>query len=38
LSAGVARQVFYATSRFGLFETGRDILHAYRGQTDFAAR
>ncbi|KAG7358614.1 mitochondrial carrier protein [Nitzschia inconspicua] len=38
LSAGVARQVFYATSRFGLFETGRDLLHSYRGKTDFAAR
>jgi solute carrier family 25 (mitochondrial oxoglutarate transporter), member 11 len=38
LSAGVARQVFYATSRFGLFETGRDLLQAYRGHTDFAAR
>jgi solute carrier family 25 oxoglutarate transporter 11 len=38
LSAGVARQVFYATSRFGLFETFRDILHEYRGKTDFAAR
>lgn len=38
LSAGVARQVFYATARFGLFETFRDILHEYRGKTDFAAR
>lgn len=38
LSAGVARQVFYATSRFGLFETFRDWLHAYRGKTDFASR
>ena len=38
LSAGVARQVFYATSRFGLFETFRDILHEYRGKTDFASR
>lgn len=38
LSAGVARQVFYATSRFGLFEIGRDLLHSYRGHTDFAAR
>jgi solute carrier family 25 (mitochondrial oxoglutarate transporter), member 11 len=38
LSAGVLRQVFYATSRFGLFETFRDWLHAYRGKTDFAAR
>jgi solute carrier family 25 (mitochondrial oxoglutarate transporter), member 11 len=38
LSAGVARQVFYATSRFGLFEIARDILHAFRGHTDFGAR
>lgn len=38
LSAGIARQVFYATARFGLFETFRDILHDYRGKTDFAAR
>ncbi|OEU21644.1 mitochondrial 2-oxoglutarate/malate carrier protein [Fragilariopsis cylindrus CCMP1102] len=38
LSAGVARQVFYATTRFGLFETFRDILHEYRGKTDFASR
>lgn len=38
LSAGVARQVFYATSRFGLFETFRDLLHEYRGKTDFASR
>lgn len=38
ISAGVARQVFYATSRFGLFETFRDILHEYRGKTDFASR
>eukprot|EP00529_Nitzschia_sp_RCC80_P026457 CAMPEP_0113461924 /NCGR_PEP_ID=MMETSP0014_2-20120614/11803_1 /TAXON_ID=2857 /ORGANISM="Nitzschia sp." /LENGTH=341 /DNA_ID=CAMNT_0000353723 /DNA_START=1274 /DNA_END=2299 /DNA_ORIENTATION=+ /assembly_acc=CAM_ASM_000159 len=38
LSAGVARQVFYATARFGLFETFRDMLHEYRGKTDFAAR
>jgi solute carrier family 25 (mitochondrial oxoglutarate transporter), member 11 len=38
LSAGVLRQVFYATSRFGLFETFRDWLHQYRGHTDFAAR
>ena len=38
LSAGVLRQVFYATSRFGLFETFRDMLHEYRGKTDFAAR
>ena len=38
LSAGLARQIFYATSRFGLFETFRDILHEYRGKTDFASR
>lgn len=38
LSAGVLRQVFYATSRFGLFETFRDWLHEYRGKTDFASR
>jgi solute carrier family 25 oxoglutarate transporter 11 len=38
LAAGVWRQVFYATSRFGLFETCRDILHDIRGKTDFAGR
>jgi solute carrier family 25 oxoglutarate transporter 11 len=38
LSAGLARQVFYATARFGLFETFRDMLHEYRGHTDFASR
>jgi len=38
LSAGLLRQVFYATSRFGLFETFRDKLHEYRGKTDFASR
>ncbi|EEC51781.1 predicted protein [Phaeodactylum tricornutum CCAP 1055/1] len=38
ISAGVLRQVFYATSRFGLFETFRDKLHEYRGKTDFGAR
>jgi len=38
LSAGILRQVFYATSRFGLFETFRDMLHEYRGKTDFASR
>lgn len=38
LSAGILRQVFYATSRFGLFETFRDVLHEYRGKTDFASR
>mmetsp|Transcript_28439 Transcript_28439/g.32519 ORF Transcript_28439/g.32519 Transcript_28439/m.32519 type:complete len:307 (-) Transcript_28439:117-1037(-) len=38
LSAGVLRQVFYATSRFGLFETFRDYAHEIRGKTDFASR
>lgn len=38
LSAGVLRQVVYATTRFGLFETVRDVLHDYRGKTDFASR
>ena len=38
LSAGIMRQVFYATSRFGLFETFRDALHEYRGKTDFTSR
>jgi solute carrier family 25 oxoglutarate transporter 11 len=38
LSAGIFRQVFYATSRFGLFETFRDKLHEIRGKTDFTSR
>jgi solute carrier family 25 oxoglutarate transporter 11 len=38
LAAGVLRQVFYATARFGLFETFRDKLHEIRGTTDFASR
>ena len=38
LSAGVMRQVFYASTRFGLFETFRDKLHEIRGKTDFAGR
>ncbi|KAL7477004.1 hypothetical protein ACHAW6_002823 [Cyclotella cf. meneghiniana] len=38
LAAGVGRQVFYASSRLGLFDTCRDILHEYRGKTDFAGR
>jgi solute carrier family 25 oxoglutarate transporter 11 len=38
LSAGLLRQVFYATARFGLFETFRDYAHEIRGKTDFAAR
>ena len=38
LTAGIWRQVFYATSRLGLFEVCRDKLHEIRGKTDFAAR
>jgi len=38
LSAGIARQLVYATSRFGLFETFRDKLHQARGKTDFTGR
>lgn len=38
LAAGVMRQVFYASSRLGLFDTCRDWLHEYRGKTDFAGR
>ena len=38
LSAGVLRQVVYATARFGLFEICRDKLHEIRGKTDFASR
>eukprot|EP00934_Nitzschia_sp_Nitz4_P008102 Nitzschia sp. Nitz4//scaffold14_size191712//65305//66344//NITZ4_001713-RA/size191712-snap-gene-0.131-mRNA-1//1//CDS//3329536897//8092//frame0 len=38
LSAGCARQLVYASARFGLFETFRDMLHEYRGKTDFASR
>lgn len=38
LGAGIWRQVFYATTRFGLFETFRDQLHEIRGKTDFASR
>lgn len=38
LAAGVSRQIFYATSRFGLFEVCRDKLHEIRGKTDFAGR
>lgn len=37
LGAGCLRQVFYATSRYGLFETFRDALAKYR-KTDFAQR
>jgi len=38
LAAGLWRQVFYATTRFGLFEVCRDKLHDIRGKTDFAGR
>ena len=38
LSAGIMRQVFYATSRFGLFETFRDIYKAKFGEIDFMGR
>lgn len=38
IAAGFLRQVFYASSRFGLFETFRDELHQIRGKTDFASR
>lgn len=39
LSAGVMRQVFYATSRFGLFETFRDEVARMRGGVvDFPSR
>ena len=38
LYAGVLRQVFYASSRFGLFEVFRDYLHQIRGKTDLPGR
>ena len=38
LPAGMTRQIFYATSRFGLFETFRDMIHEYRGSTGPAER
>ncbi|KAL7566673.1 hypothetical protein ACA910_017738 [Epithemia clementina (nom. ined.)] len=38
LYAGMLRQVFYATSRYGLFEAFRDYLHQFRGKTDVPAR
>jgi solute carrier family 25 oxoglutarate transporter 11 len=38
LSAGIWRQLFYASTRFGLFEVFRDKLHEIRGKTDFASR
>eukprot|EP01125_Pyxidicula_operculata_P001975 TRINITY_DN11961_c0_g1_i1.p1 TRINITY_DN11961_c0_g1~~TRINITY_DN11961_c0_g1_i1.p1 ORF type:complete len:302 (-),score=42.55 TRINITY_DN11961_c0_g1_i1:19-924(-) len=37
LSAGITRQIFYATSRFGLFEVMRDFVAKYR-QTDIWTR
>jgi len=37
LSAGLIRQLFYATSRFGLFEVFRDELAKYR-ETDMLSR
>mmetsp|Transcript_43905 Transcript_43905/g.171593 ORF Transcript_43905/g.171593 Transcript_43905/m.171593 type:complete len:305 (-) Transcript_43905:1199-2113(-) len=37
LSAGILRQVFYATSRFGLYEVFRDISAKYR-EPDLASR
>ncbi len=37
LSAGIIRQLFYATSRFGFFEVFRDELAKYR-ETDFLSR
>jgi len=37
IGAGCLRQVFYATARYGLFETFRDTLAKYR-KTDFAQR
>ena len=38
LTAGMLRQVFYATSRFGLFETARDAYAASGRDVDFGAR
>jgi len=37
LSAGITRQIFYATSRFGLFEVFRDQMAKYR-DTDLVSR
>eukprot|EP01064_Diplonema_japonicum_P008478 TRINITY_DN15943_c0_g1_i1.p1 TRINITY_DN15943_c0_g1~~TRINITY_DN15943_c0_g1_i1.p1 ORF type:complete len:334 (+),score=83.79 TRINITY_DN15943_c0_g1_i1:87-1004(+) len=34
IGAGTLRQVFYATSRFGLFEVFRDMITDYRGMKD----
>ena len=38
LSAGITRQIFYATSRFGLFEIYRDKILEIRGKLGFAER
>jgi len=38
LAAGVLRQVFYATSRFGLFEVMRDEYKARTGEVDLKGR
>ena len=38
LSAGVTRQIFYASSRFGLFEKFRDAYKAKVGSIDFMGR
>ncbi len=37
LEAGLVRQIFYATSRFGLFEVIRDEVAKHR-ETDFVSR
>ncbi|KAJ3615552.1 hypothetical protein Zmor_016332 [Zophobas morio] len=37
LTAGITRQIFYATSRFGLYEVFRDALSRYR-DIDFVSR
>lgn len=37
LSAGLLRQIFYATSRLGFFEVFRDFMAKYR-ETDFLSR
>lgn len=37
MSAGLLRQLFYATSRFGLYEVFRDTMAKYR-ETDFLSR
>lgn len=37
LEAGIVRQIFYATSRFGLFEVIRDYMARHR-DTDLASR